>query len=136
MLRKCPSNACFDSQHYLYLLNIFHHIYGAKHKLERDSNLIESLQTTHPAQANRRGWPHAPPGSTSVVLFEQWCGFFYVPQEQISESAVKRRPTVFRPYPRRLESITVYRCPRLQKQSVFLRIQVRASSQTKGLERG
>ena len=49
---------------------------------------------------------------------------------------VKQRPTVFLPYPRRLESITVCRCPRLQKQSVFLRIQVRASIQTKGLERG
>ena len=22
-----------------------------------------------------------PPGSTSPILFEQWCGFFYVPQE-------------------------------------------------------
>ena len=31
-----------------------------------------------------------PPGSTSPTLFEQWCGFFYVPQEQISESAVRR----------------------------------------------
>ena len=30
------------------------------------------------------------PGSTSPTLFEQWCGFFYVPQEQISESAVRR----------------------------------------------
>ena len=32
-----------------------------------------------------------PPGATSPTLFEQWCGFFYVPHEpqvQISESAV------------------------------------------------
>ena len=32
-------------------------------------------------------------GHTTAVyvptLFEQWCGFFYVPQEQISESAVR-----------------------------------------------
>ena len=31
-----------------------------------------------------------PPGSTSPTLFKQWCGFFYIPQEQISESAVRR----------------------------------------------
>ena len=31
-----------------------------------------------------------PPGSTSPTLFEQWCGFFYVPREQITESAVRR----------------------------------------------
>ena len=29
-------------------------------------------------------------GSTTPTLFEKWCGFFYVPQEQISESAVRR----------------------------------------------
>ena len=29
-------------------------------------------------------------GSTSNTLFEQWCGFFYVPQEQIGVSAVRR----------------------------------------------
>ena len=35
----------------------------------------------------------------------------YVPQEQIRESAVRRPgPTVFRPYPRRLESRTICRC--------------------------
>ena len=31
-----------------------------------------------------------PPWSTSPTLFEQWCGFFYVPREQIIESAVRR----------------------------------------------
>ena len=30
------------------------------------------------------------PGSTSSTLFEQWCGFFYVPQEPDSVSAVRR----------------------------------------------
>ena len=30
------------------------------------------------------------PGSTSSTFFEQWCGFFYVPQEQISVSAMRR----------------------------------------------
>ena len=46
-----------------------------------------------------------PPGSKSPSLLERWCGFFYVPQEQISVSA-----TIFGPYPRRLESLTVCRC--------------------------
>ena len=31
-----------------------------------------------------------PPGSTSPILLEQWCGFFYVQQEQISKIAVRR----------------------------------------------
>ena len=29
-------------------------------------------------------------GCASTTLFKQWCGFFYVPQEQISVTAVRR----------------------------------------------
>ena len=50
------------------------------------NTLSVSLQITHPAQERLT----TPPGSTSPTLFEQWCGFFYVPQEQISESAMRR----------------------------------------------
>ena len=50
------------------------------------------------------------PGSTSPTLFEQWCGFFYVPQEPDKCKCCETGPTVFRPYPRRLESLTVCRC--------------------------
>ena len=32
----------------------------------------------------------SPPGTTSPTLSEQWCGFFYVPQAHIVESAVRR----------------------------------------------
>ena len=46
------------------------------------------------------------PGSTSPTLFEQWCGFFYVPQEPAKCKCCGTGPTVFRPYPRRLESLT------------------------------
>ena len=49
-------------------------------------------------------------GSTSPTLFEQWCGFFYVPQEPDKCKCCETGPTVFRPYPRRLESLTVCRC--------------------------
>ena len=48
--------------------------------------------------------------TTEVYVFAHWCWFFYVPQEQISESAMRRDLRFFRPYPRRLESLTVYRC--------------------------
>ena len=41
-------------------------------------------------KGGEKGWPHAPPGSASITLFEHWFGFFYVPQEQISESVVRR----------------------------------------------
>ena len=49
------------------------------------------------------------PGSTSPTLFEQWCGFFYVPQEPGKCKCCETGPTVFRPYARRLESLTVCR---------------------------
>ena len=51
-----------------------------------------------------------PPPSTSSTLFEQWCGFFYVPQEPDKWKCCETGPKVFRPYPRRLERITVRRC--------------------------
>ena len=38
-----------------------------------------------------------PLGSTYPTLFKQWFGFFYVPQEQISESAVRWDIRFFRP---------------------------------------
>ena len=50
------------------------------------------------------------PRSTSPTLFEQWCGFFYVPQEPDKCKCCETGPTVFCPYPRRLESLTVCRC--------------------------
>ena len=36
-----------------------------------------SSQIIHPSKKRLA----TPPGSTSPTLFEQWCGFFYVPQE-------------------------------------------------------
>ena len=49
------------------------------------------------------------PGSTSPTLFEKLCGFFYVPQDPDKCMWCETGPTVFRPYPRRLESLTVCR---------------------------
>ena len=48
--------------------------------------------------------------STSPTLLEQWCRFFYVPQEPDKCNCCETGPTVFRTYPRRLESLTVCRC--------------------------
>ena len=42
-------------------------------------------------------------GSTSPTLFEQWCGFFYLPQEPDKCKCCEKGPTV-------LESLTVGRC--------------------------
>ena len=64
------------------------------------------LQITHPAQERLA----TPPGSTSPTLFDQWCGFLYVPQEPDKCKCCETGPTVFRPYPRRLESLTICRC--------------------------
>ena len=45
------------------------------------------------------------PKSTSPTFSEQWCGFFYVPQEPDKCKCSEKGPTVFRPYPRRLENL-------------------------------
>ena len=66
---------------------------------------------THPTHDANDVWRLAtPPPSTSPTLFEQWCGFFYVPQEPDKWKCCETGPKVFRPYPRRLERITVRRC--------------------------
>ena len=51
-----------------------------------------SLQISHPVQE-----------SPFETLFEQWCGFFYVPQEPYKWNWCEIRPTVFHPFPRRLK---------------------------------
>ena len=68
--------------------------------------LSVSLQITNPAQERLATSPR----STSPTLFEQWCRFFYVPQEPDKWKCCETGPTVFRPYPRRLENVTVCRC--------------------------
>ena len=49
-------------------------------------------------------------GSTSPTLFEQWCRFFYIPQEPDKCKCCETGPMVFHLYPRRLESLTACRC--------------------------
>ena len=63
-------------------------------------------QITHPTKERLT----TPPGSTSPNPFEQWCGFFYIPQEPGKWKCCETGPTIFHPYPRRLESLTIYRC--------------------------
>ena len=62
---------------------------------------------THPTHDVNDMWP---PGSKSPTLFEQWCGFFYVPQKPDKRKCCETKPTCFRRYPTRLESLTVCRC--------------------------
>ena len=50
------------------------------------------------------------PGSTPLTLYEQQCGFFYVAQESEQRKSFEMGPTVFRPYPRWLECLTICRC--------------------------
>ena len=66
---------------------------------------------THPTHDVNDVWRLAtPPGSESPTLFEQWCGFFYIPQEPDKCKCCEAGPTVFHPYSRRLESLIVCRC--------------------------
>ena len=49
-----------------------------------------------------------PPGSTSPALFEQCIGFFCVAQEPDKRKCCETGLTVFRPHPRKLESLTAF----------------------------
>ena len=51
-----------------------------------------------------------PLGSMPPTLYEQQCGLFSIPQESKQWKSCDTGPTVFRPYPRRLEILTVCRC--------------------------
>ena len=55
--------------------------------------LIGPMQGAISTQSHNPFRLATPPGSMTPTLFEQLCGFFYVPQEQISESAVRRGST-------------------------------------------
>ena len=66
---------------------------------------------THPTHDVNDVWRLAtPPGSESPTLFEQWCRFFYIPQEPDECKCCETGPVVFHLYPRRLESLTACRC--------------------------
>ena len=81
---------------------------------------IALLKFVTVSQHSDRGWnrtcvptdinPFTPPGSTPPTLYEQQCGFFYVPQEQEQWKSCEAGPTVFRLCPRRLECLTICRC--------------------------
>ena len=60
------------------------------------------------------------PPSPGITLFEQWCGFFYIPQEPNKWKCCETGPTVFCPNLRRQESLTVCRCNSVQGQHFLL----------------
>ena len=47
------------------------------------------------------------PGSMPPTLYDQQCGFFQVPQESEQWKSCRTGPTVFHPYMRRLECLTI-----------------------------
>ena len=51
-----------------------------------------------------------PTGSTPPTFYEQQGGIFFVPQESEQWKSCETGPLFFRPYPRRLECLTVCRC--------------------------
>ena len=74
---------------------------------------------THPPQERAA----TPLGSMSLTLLEQWCGFwFYVAlmEEPDKWKCFVKEHTVFHPYPRRLEKITV--CRGYYKGSTFFSV--------------
>ena len=71
------------------------------------------------------GWPQHQ-GLHPLLFLWWWCGFFYVPQEPDKCKCCETRPTVVRPYPRRLESLTICRCH--YKGSTFFSVIVKTLS--------
>ena len=67
-------------------------------------------------QHGERGWKStcvlisSPSLPTQPTLYDQQCGFFWVPQESVQWKSCQTGPTVFRPYLRRLECLTICRC--------------------------
>ena len=53
------------------------------------------VQDAIPTQSHNPWRLATSPGSTPPTYFEQGCGFFYVPREQISEKAVRRNLRFF-----------------------------------------
>ena len=84
------------------------------------SVLLRSVLTdTHPPQERVA----TPLGSMSLTLLEQWCGFwFYVAlmEEPDKWKCFVKEHTVFHPFPRRLEKITV--CRGYYKGSTFFSV--------------
>ena len=68
------------------------------------------MQGAIPTQSHNPLRLDTPPGSTTPTLFEQWCGFFYVPQEPDQGKCCETEPTVFRPCPRRMNKKNEYEC--------------------------
>ena len=129
LLKSSSPSICVLSVAYdIYLFNHFHY-YGVEHTAELGSNLSVSLQITPPAKERLT----TPLGFTTPTLFEQWCGFFYIPREPNKWKCCERGPTLFRRYPR-LENLTVCTWLSLQRQFFLLSYLKTLSSGPAGVE--
>ena len=50
------------------------------------------------------------PGSMPPTFYEQQCGFFYIPKKSEQWKSCDTGPTVFHPYLRSIENLTICRC--------------------------
>ena len=73
-----------------------------------DETGLASQLISFPSLPNQpmKGW-NTPPRSTTPTLYEQPWGFFYVPQKSEQWKSCETGPKVFRPYPWRLECLTI-----------------------------
>ena len=105
--KSSSPSICVLSVHMIFIYLITSTIWCRTHsRVGFQFTVSVSLKITHPAKERMA----TPLGSTSPTLFEQWCGFFYIPQEPDKWKCFEMGPTAFRRCPRRLESLTVWRC--------------------------
>ena len=91
------------------LINVitFTTLRGIHNRVGSNLSVWPAYGITHPVQERFATRPR----SMYPTFFEQWCRFFYIPQElDVKWKCCETGPTVCCPYLRRLESLTVCRC--------------------------
>ena len=112
LFKRC---VCLWQQHYRWFSSkrnfIFMEFYpGDWTRWQDETGLVSEVISTPSLPTQQKKGCTTSLGSTPPTLYEQQCGFFYISQESEQYKSCETRPKGFRPYPRRLECLTICRC--------------------------